>query len=252
MRENDTVSREQASVFGIRFEIGTMKDALDDIDIMVAKEGGKPALCCFVNAHCLNIGYKNREYAALLNRSARVWADGIGAAIGARHDGKKVKENVNGTDMLPLLCKSGHSIYLLGGRPGVAQMAMDKLKADFNANIAGCWDGYFGNAPSKPLADIADKRPDIVLVAMGVPKQEFWMWDVRDKLACKVCIGVGGLLDFASGRIPRAPMWMRKARLEWVYRLYREPTRLFKRYVIGNPLFIWRILTDDKKKWEKC
>lgn len=234
--------REWVSVFGVKYQIGTMEEALSDIDSMIENNNGKAMPCAFVNAHCLNIAFRNMEYVNVLNSFPRVWADGIGAAIGAKRSGKNVKANVNGTDMLPLLCDRGHSIYLLGGKPGVAEAAMKKLNETIpNAKITGAWHGYFGDDPTAPLDDIAQKKPDIVLVGMGVPRQEFWLNQFKDKLSCKVCIGVGGLLDFASGRIPRAPMWMRKIKFEWLFRLIQEPKRLFKRYVIGNPLFLWRV-----------
>ena len=90
-------------------------------------------------------------------------------------------------------------------------------------------------------------KPDILLVAMGVPKQEEWINSRLDRLNGCVAIGVGGLLDFVSQRIPRAPMWMRKLNIEWCFRLYCEPKRLFKRYIIGNPLFIGRVFLS--KLW---
>ena len=84
-------------------------------------------------------------------------------------------------------------------------------------------------------------KPDLVLVALGVPKQEMWINEHLQDFPDCVAIGVGGLLDFVSERIPRAPMWMRKLNIEWCYRLYNEPIRLFRRYIIGNPLFIARV-----------
>ena len=85
-------------------------------------------------------------------------------------------------------------------------------------------------------------RPDILLVALGVPRQELWLAKHRDELHCGAAIAVGGLLDFVSGRIPRAPAWLRRCGLEWTYRLYQEPIRLFRRYVLGNPAFVLRVL----------
>ena len=92
-------------------------------------------------------------------------------------------------------------------------------------------------------------KPDIVLTAMGVPLQEEWIRRHLEEFPGCVVIGVGGLLDFVSGRIPRAPEWMRKSGLEWCYRLSQEPARLFKRYIIGNPLFIWRILCNRNRRF---
>ena len=238
---------EQPTIFGVHYSTESMTEALQAIRHYVESSSGQPAFCCFINAHCLNIAYKNREYAELLNQADRVWADGIGVAIAAKHVGNPVKENVNGTDMLPLLCEEGHSLYLLGGQPGVANAARDNLlKQHPGLRIVGTHHGFFQGHEEEVIADINAANPDILLVAFGVPRQEFWIRDHLDKLHCRVCIGVGGLLDFASGRIPRAPLWMRKAKLEWVYRLRQEPIRLFKRYVIGNPLFLWRIFLSTK------
>ena len=92
---------------------------------------------------------------------------------------------------------------------------------------------------------------DILLVALGVPKQEEWINSHLDRLPGCVAIGVGGLLDFVSERIPRAPMWMRKANIEWCFRLYQEPIRLFKRYIIGNPLFIMRVFISKYRRRKK-
>lgn len=237
---------EQATIFGVHYSTESMAEALQAIRHYIESPGDRPAFCCFINAHCLNIAYKNREYADLLNQADRVWADGVGVEIAAKHVGNPVKENVNGTDMLPLLCEEGHSLYLLGGQPAVADAARDNLlKQHPGLKIVGTHHGFFQGHEEEVIAEINAANPDVLLVAFGVPKQEFWIRDHLDKLHCRVCIGVGGLLDFASGRIPRAPLWMRKAKLEWVYRLRQEPIRLFKRYVIGNPLFLWRIYTHN-------
>ena len=236
-----------AEVFGIRFGTGTMDQALEEIKAMLnhPRPDGQPHFCAFANADCLNIAYKNARYADILNRADAVWADGVGIAISARLMHTPVHGNVNGTDMLPLLCRRGWSLYLFGAAPGVAEKARERLLAEFpNAKIAGA-DHGFCKTPEEESAVIGRinaAKPDILLVAMGVPKQEEWIVSHRAQLNCGIAIGVGGLFDFASGRIPRAPMWMRKLKIEWTYRLYNEPVRLFRRYVIGNPLFIWRVV----------
>ena len=179
-----------------------MAEALQAIRHRVESPGDRPAFCCFINAHCLNIAYKNREYADLLNQADRVWADGVGVEIAAKHVGNPVKENVNGTDMLPLLCEEGHSLYLLGGQPAVADAARDNLlKQHPGLKIVGTHHGFFQGHEEEVIAEINAANPDVLLVAFGVPKQEFWIRDHLDKLHCRVCIGVGGLLDFFLWRI---------------------------------------------------
>lgn len=245
----ETFKRKQAVVFGISFFRGTMTEALMQINQLVQSKQNHHA--AFINAHCLNIAYKNAEYKKVLNSCSAVFADGIGAKIGAKMLGYKVEENVNGTDMFPLLAQKPYRIYLLGGAPGVAATALKKAQAlNGKAEFAGCADGFFKEKSEEEVfAELKEVHPDIVLVAMGVPKQEMWINEhLQDFPGC-TAIGVGGLLDFVSERIPRAPLWMRKMNIEWCFRLYCEPVRLFNRYIIGNPLFIFRIFVN--RIWRK-
>ena len=233
-----------ASVFGVLFFSGTMEESLQKIDDLVRSK--KAHHIAFINAHCLNIAYKNSGYKQVLNDCAEVFADGIGAKIGAKMLGFKVEENVNGTDMFPLLAQKPYRIYLFGGAPGVAETALKNAKTlNGKAEFVGCADGFFKEKSEEQIfAELCELKVDILLVALGVPKQEEWIHSNLDKLPGCVAIGVGGLLDFVSGRIPRAPLWMRKCNIEWCFRLYCEPMRLFKRYIIGNPLFLWRVFLN--------
>ncbi len=238
------------TVFGCNFTTGTMAQTLEQIDEMVAGPQAHPKICAFINADCLNQYYTKPEYAELLAQADLVMPDGIGVEIAAKWQGTPVQDNINGTDMLPLLCRMPHSIYLLGAAPGIAEKARENLKRDFpNVRIVGVDHGYFADAAAEKAAieRVNQAKPDILLVAMGVPRQEKWLFKHREELNCKVAMGVGGLFDFASGRIPRAPKWMLKMKIEWTYRLYNEPIRLFKRYIIGNPVFLWRVLLNGSK-----
>ena len=238
-----------AAVFGVPFFSGTMEEALLKIDDFVKSK--KSHSVAFINAHCLNIAYKNREYRQILKDCSVVFSDGIGAKIGAGILGYRVEENVNGTDMFPLLADKPYRIYLFGGAPGVAEAALEKAKKlNGKAEFVGCADGFFkGKSQEEIFAELVSLKVDILLVALGVPKQEEWISHHLEQLPGCVAIGVGGLLDFVSERIPRAPLWMRKTNVEWCFRLYCEPVRLFKRYIIGNPLFIWRVFQN--KLWRK-
>ena len=245
----DIYRNRRAVVLGVPFFCGTMNEALQMIDDLVRSKISHHI--AFINAHCLNIAYKNAEYKQILKKCAVVFADGIGAKIGAKMLGFKVEENVNGTDMFPLLADKPYRIYLFGGAPGVAEMALEKARAlNGKAEFVGCADGFFqAKSEDEIFAELSALKADIILVALGVPKQEEWIYNNLDRLPGCVAIGVGGLLDFVSERIPRAPMWMRKANIEWCFRLYCEPVRLFKRYIIGNPLFIARVF--QSKLWRK-
>lgn len=235
-----------AEIFGVRFSTQSMQAALTQMDAMVHSTE-KSFFCAFINADCLNQAYVNESYRALLPMADLVWADGIGAALAARSLHTPVQDNVNGTDMLPYLCQRGYSLFLLGGKPGVAEQAAVSLRKQYpETRILGTQHGYFNSAElPQVIQTIHDAAPEILLVAMGCPRQEEWIHEHLSQLNCKIALGVGGLLDFASGRIPRAPLWMRKLRMEWMFRLWQEPTRLFRRYIIGNPLFLMRVCYES-------
>ncbi len=201
----------------------------------------------FVNAHCINTAAVNGDYRRVLIRADAVFPDGTGIRKAGTMLGVPVKDNVNGTDMFPLLCRrcaqTGKSIYLLGAKPGAAERAGRwAVEHAGKAIIAGCRDGYFSpEEQGQVIEEINSSRPDILLTAMGVPRQELWLDEHREKLQVPVCMGVGGLFDFYSGTIPRAPLWMRRMGIEWVWRLMMEPGRMWRRYIIGNAVFLMHI-----------
>ncbi len=238
-----------ATVLGVPFFSGTMNEALQKISDLVASKTSNHV--AFINAHCLNLAYKDLAYQQVLKECPAVFADGIGAKIGASMLGFKVEENVNGTDMFPLLAQMPFRIYLFGGSPEVAKSALEKARAiGGKAEFVGSADGFFKEKSEAQLfAELSELKPDLLLVAMGVPRQEMWIHENLSRLPGCTAIGVGGLLDFVSERIPRAPLWMRKTNIEWCFRLYCEPRRLFKRYIIGNPLFIARVFQN--KLWRR-
>jgi N-acetylglucosaminyldiphosphoundecaprenol N-acetyl-beta-D-mannosaminyltransferase len=161
--------------------------------------------------------------------------------------GQPVRDNVNGTDLFPRLAAalegSGKRIYLLGGRPGVAEGVAGWLARNYpGVELAGWRNGYFSaEEETTVIEDIRRSGADVVLVAFGAPRQDLWIRGNLSKLGAKVVIGVGGLLDFFSGRIPRAPRWIRKLGIEWCYRLCQEPKRLWRRYLLGNVVFLARL-----------
>lgn len=205
----------------------------------------------FLNAHCFNIAQKNPGYLRNLNSAEFVLNDGIGVELGAKAFKIFLKENLNGTDFTPevlkILNEKRMSLYLLGGMPGVAEQAAEKISKDYpSIIIQGTRHGYFSD-PIEVLADINQVKPDLLLVGMGVPIQENWISQYFSVLDATVIMAVGAYLDFASGRIRRAPPLFRKFRMEWVYRLLIEPKRMFKRYVIGNAVFFIHILKLSRK-----
>ncbi|MBN6151158.1 WecB/TagA/CpsF family glycosyltransferase [Xanthomonas sp. AmX2] len=166
----------------------------------------------------------------------RIVNDGIGMDLGALLvHGRRFAGNLNGTDLIPYLCRHSRRplrFFLLGGRPGVAQQAGAALTRDLGQQVVGLCDGYgeFAAAGDALTQRINDSGADVVLVAFGNPLQETWILDHAAQLRAPLLFGVGALLDFLSGNAKRAPDWVRRLHLEWMYRLLREPRRLLKRY----------------------
>ncbi len=202
----------------------------------------------FLNAHCVNVAYRDVGYRVALEKMGRVYADGIGMRIAAGVAGAELQDNVNGTDLFPVLCReaahAGVSLYLLGAREGIAAAAGQRMStATTGLKIAGTHHGYIASPEMEEaaIAAINASGAGILLVALGVPQQERWIARNRHRLDVPVVLGVGGLFDYYSGRIQRAPLMLRKVGLEWAWRLAIEPRRLARRYVLGNAVFLARL-----------
>ena len=243
------------SLFMVPFLNITIPTALALIEESVVAQKKKSFF--FINANSLNIATRNDQHFTNLRLGDYVFADGMGIRLACKLQGQRLVDNVNGTDLLPHLCqlieKKNFSVFLLGAKPGIAKKMKYKLEQTYaGINIVGEHHGYFKSQNSQRVIDkINNVKPDIVLVALGSPYQEDWINIHKSQLTTNALIGVGGLFDFASGQIKRAPKFMRKNGLEWVYRLYQEPVRLFKRYIIGNPVFIGKVLLH-KHGVEEC
>ena len=204
----------------------------------------------FVNPDCVNIAAGDADYRRCLSASDWVCADGIGMKIAGSLLQRPVCQNINGTDLFPPLCKqlaaSGHSIYLLGAQPGVAAAAARWASAHApGLLIAGSTSGYF-TPETQPavIAAIRASGASVLLVAMGAPRQEKWLDAHFEATGALVGMGVGGLFDFYSGNTARAPLWLREIGGEWLFRLIQEPGRMWRRYLLGNGIFLLRILLE--------
>lgn len=231
---------------GIRLLNLAMDEALVAIEAALAAR--QPTRISFVNADCVNIAAGDASYRDALAATDWVFIDGIGMRIAGRMLHQPVRDNVNGTDLFPHLCASlaqqGKRLFLYGARPGVAAAAAAWAQARCSGlQIAGTLHGYQPDE-AEAVAAIRASGADVVLVALGAPAQEAWIARNLEKTGATVAIGVGGLFDYYSGRIPRAPLWMRRLGLEWLFRLIQEPRRLWRRYVVGNAVFLGRIGID--------
>ncbi|TWJ06533.1 WecB/TagA/CpsF family glycosyltransferase [Altererythrobacter ishigakiensis] len=231
-----------ARLFGLPLVCGAREEMARHI---VSRVGASRASTInFINAHCVNQQRRDREYRDALEGSDLLLPDGIGMEIGAKLCGLKLGENLNGTDLFPALCREaatqGTGIFLLGGVPGAADGAADWATTHFPAlRVAGTHSGYFSPEEEELLIErINRSRAGILLVGFGVPLQEKWIARNRHRITAPVVMGVGGLFDYYSGRIPRAPKLVRACKSEWVWRLAMEPRRMAKRYIWGNAVFL--------------
>jgi N-acetylglucosaminyldiphosphoundecaprenol N-acetyl-beta-D-mannosaminyltransferase len=248
----------QFKLFGLTIHNDSMKTAVEWVLKPSLKENKRNEcqIGYFINVNSVNLSLNNSVLRDQINRADRCFADGVGMRLAAKHIGLQIIENVNGTDMLPHLCeaaqKTDRSIYLLGAKPGVAAKAANNLMKKYpNLIIAGTQDGYFSQENTKNVIDdINQSGANILLVAMGSPIQEDWLDKHAPKLTCSTALAVGGLFDFYSGKIARAPLWMRELGMEWVWRLLQEPQSKFNRYVIGNPLFLIHTFIFNRAKRE--
>jgi exopolysaccharide biosynthesis WecB/TagA/CpsF family protein len=213
-------------------------------------EQGEPTRVAFLNAHCANLTATDAQYCAALRHADIVLPDGSGVSLAARLLRTPLVANLNGTDLVPLLCgrlaATGRSVFLLGGQTNVAAAAAASLVRDCpGLRIAGVHHGFFSpHDEDRLISEINASGADVLLVAFGVPAQDLWLQRVAPRLHVTLSLGVGGLFDFLSGRIPRAPTPLRRLGLEWTYRLYQEPKRMWRRYIVGNTTFVARAVAD--------
>jgi exopolysaccharide biosynthesis WecB/TagA/CpsF family protein len=242
------------NLFGLKINNDTMADAVDWVmsEQNTSQNIKHCKTACFVNVNSVNLTVEHPALSENLNSADRSFADGSGLRLAAKTLGINIKDNVNGTDMLPHLCEAaqaqGISIYFLGAKSGVAIATAKNLRKQYPMlRIAGAEHGYFDRGEAtKVVKRINQSNAGILLLAMGSPVQEKWLQDNAPKLNCRTALAVGGLFDFYSGQISRAPMWMRELGLEWVWRLMQEPKSKFNRYVIGNPLFLIRTFVFNR------
>ena len=210
-------------------------------------DSGQPHLVVTADASGHVIAAGDPEYLKIVNGAALVTPDSTGILWAARKLGHSLEERVSGVELAEQLCREsarrGYGIYFYGAAPGVAEEAAAVMRERYpGCNIVGTRDG-FQNTPEQQadlLRDIREKRPAVLLVAMGIPKQEKWIARHLEELAVPVCIGVGGSFDVFSGRVHRAPLWMQRRGLEWLYRLVQNPRKYTK--VATLPLFVMRVL----------
>lgn len=231
------------------FTMETLHACIADI----VKQNEK-AVIANVNLHALNIAYRHPWFAEFLNGSEYVFCDGHGVILAARLTGQRLPEKITYAHWLPLLAdfcaRQKFSMFLLGGRPGVARRAAEKLGERCpGLVICGTHHGYFDkhrqSDENKRVRGLINRaQPNILITSFGMPMQEKWLMDNWDDVRANVALTGGAALDYAAGAIKRPPLWMTNHGFEWLGRMIFEPSRLWRRYVVGNPLFFMRLAKD--------
>lgn len=213
---------------------------------------GERALVLNANAHCLNLCYEDHRLRSFLNSASLVFCDGAGVMLAGRILGRRIPQRITYADWIWRLAALAEteefSLYLLGARPGVVEKAARRLKARHpRLKIAGTQHGYFDHSANSTeneavIAGINAAAPDILVVGFGMPLQEYWLMENWGRMNAKVALTGGAVFDYAARELRRGPRLMTVHGFEWLARLLIEPRRLWRRYLIGNPLFLIRVL----------
>jgi len=226
-------------VMGVQFDNVTMAEALEKARALLACEGASYVVT--PNAEIVYEAMHSEDLCKLVNGADLVLPDGAGVVLASKILKNPLKQKVAGVDfadcLLGELAATGGSVYLLGSKPGIAELAAEKMLAKHpGLTIAGLADGYF-KEEAPVIKKINAAKPDVLFVCLGAPKQEKFMAAHQAELDVKLMAGLGGSLDSFAGTVKRAPKWMINCSLEWLYRLIKEPKR-FKR-MLRLPKFVW-------------
>lgn len=249
--------RESIEILGVRVDSIDRKELLDEIAARIGS--GRREYLANVNINAINIARKDHEFRKILNLSPIVYCDGEGVRLGASMLGLTLPPRIVLTywiwELGAFAAEKGFSIFLLGGARGSAEEAAAAMKRRFPAiKIVGTHHGYFnkeGEESERVLDMIDEARPNILFVCFGMPLQEMWAYRNLDRLQANVILFGGSTIEYTAGKKTLAPGWMSKHGMEWLFRLVQEPRRLWRRYLLGNPLFFLGVLRQLVQQGKK-
>ncbi len=240
----------EVSVLGVR--VGQLDRTALTASLLTAARAGECSMYSYLNVHALNLACADSRFRAILNGSAVTYCDGEGVRVGARILGTHLPPRTVLTywiwDLCSLFQKEGVSVYFLGGATSVVDTAVEKIRSSFpRLRITGWHHGYFeksGNESRTVVEQINKSAPDVLFVGFGMPMQEYWIEENRRTLRTGAVLPSGSMIDYIAGARAPAPSWMADHGLEWLFRFFREPRRLWRRYLFGNPLFLLRVIAQ--------
>lgn len=243
----------KTEILGVQYDNVTMQEALAQARTLLGAQTS--TYCVTPNAEMAYDALKDPAFRALLNGAGLVLPDGAGVVLAAKLLRRPLRQKVAGVEfaqqLLAVMEETGSRLYLLGGKPGVAELAAEKIRtAHPRLCICGLADGYFQDEAAA-VAQVRAAAPDVVFVCLGSPKQEQFMQRHCDTIQARLLIGLGGTLDALAGTVKRAPRWMIRLQLEWLYRLLRQPSRF--RRMLRLPKYLCAALRARMKgasEWE--
>ena len=239
-------------IFGLNIITSTIGDLFSEVIAHALQK--KKIIINYANAHTINLSYENKNYFNILKKSDIIYPDGIAVVLSSRLKKSPIPQRVTLTSDLFQFCdmakKNKLKIFFIGAEEKIIKKAVDSIQGRCGKEIiAGYHNGYFSD--DKVIIELINKScADIVLVGMGSPSQESWIINNHLKVSASVFWAVGGLFDFYGGKATIAPHIIQYLNIEWLWRLIQEPKRLWKRYIIGNPLYIFRTFSDVIKPRE--
>jgi N-acetylglucosaminyldiphosphoundecaprenol N-acetyl-beta-D-mannosaminyltransferase len=246
----------RSNVLGCPVDQMTIPQCLDYFESVIA--AGRSCHIVVINAAKVVKARSDRLLAEIIQSADLVGADGVPVVWASRLLGDPLPARVNGTDLMEALfemaARKSYSVFLLGARPQVIENAVNRLRRQYpNLRIAGYRHGYFTSEDEEQQAAamISASRPDILMLGMSTPMKEIWVSRHKELLNVPVIHGVGGSFDIVGGITKRAPKWMQNSGLEWLYRLYQEPRRMWRRYLLTNSVFVWLVFRACISRWLK-
>lgn len=231
-----------------KFDVLDLRETIDEIYAMIAR--GDRGWLCTVNVAILMMARDDQRLQAFIDRAAITVADGQPLVWLSRLRGEPLPERVAGVDLVEEICRRAARdrvpVYLLGAERPIVEGVADRMRRDHpGLDLIGVGDGYFSEEEAPARArQVAESGARILIVAMGVPRQEHFIEDYWEELGVGFAIGVGGSFDVISGQRDRAPLWVQRIGFEWAYRLIQEPRRLFMRYLVTNSRFVALVIRD--------
>jgi len=246
-----TQNSAKINIFGVRVDATNLTSACQRIENWIEQK--KKTYVCISPVATIVDCQKDAKYCEIVNNAGMVTPDGMPVVWMGKLKGNQTIQRTYGPDLMRDFCQLSqqkkYRHYFYGG----TELSIEKLKKNFKKQFPDLTIAGFFSPPMRSVGEPEEEnilnqinaaKPDVLWVGLGSPKQDYWMANHRDKLEVPVMIGVGAAFDFFAGIKPQAPLWMRRSGLEWVFRLCSEPKRLWKRYLVGNTIFICLILKD--------